>query len=97
MPDEAREETLDRTHCLERKMYHSMSEMVRRALYFIPQERPEVHVCQNEFNTHNLLVKARACPGEESTASALLIPGQCEKAGDEPEYNEDEDEIRHGD
>src|SRR3989344_5818213 len=58
--DEAREETLNGAHHLEREMHTIMPDSVREVTYLISQEYAKVNVREDKCNTFNVPVETRA-------------------------------------
>jgi hypothetical protein len=78
-------------------MYDIMPHAAYHAMYLVSHERSEVNVFEDELDTRDPLVEARAPESKEARTTALLVPRQCKKTDKERERDEDKDEMRHGD
>ena len=96
VPDEAREEAFGGTHGLERKMCNIVAHTSGQVAHFVPQERTEVDMLEDEFHAFNIPIEARALRREYACTAARLVIREGEKSPEKYERHEDEDQIGHG-
>lgn len=96
VPHEAREESLNRTHGLQRQVSEEMSDAIRCVMHLISRKRSKIHVINDELNTLHECIELFSLVCKETHRVCSLVLCEYYESNKEQKGADDEDEIDHG-